>query len=393
MTQGTAGSRPKTAKLGGLAVGWLTLFVVGTDLFVVSPILPLIARDWGLSAGAAGLGVGVFAASYMASAPLLGHVADRLGRRPVLLCCLVAFALANILTGMATGLAGLLAARAFAGVTAAGVTPSIYALVGEAAPPERRASRLALMVSGLLISLSIGTPIGALAAATIGWKPVFAALAAASLALVWANHQVWPATPPRGAAAGPAALGAAILGRRLLPTVVWSTALYGMYTYLGAGLTAAGYDADAIARTILCYGLGAILGTFAGGRAADRFGPRATMAASLVGLGLGLVALRLALPFPVLVVLAATMASAAAQLFFPAQQAGLAGDFPARRATVLAWNNSALFLGISLGSVIGGEAVRIGGFGLDLAVCAAIAFAGWAIAAVPRREPAAVTAA
>jgi len=72
-------------------------------------------------------------------------------------------------------------------------------------------------------------------------------------------------------------------------------------------------------------------------------------------------------------------ASAAAQLFFPAQQTGLADDFPAQRATVLAWNNSALFLGISLGSLVGGQAISHGGFAANLRVSAVIAIAGWMI--------------
>jgi len=38
-----------------LTVGWLTLFVVGTDLFIVSPLLPAIAAEFGLSAASAGL--------------------------------------------------------------------------------------------------------------------------------------------------------------------------------------------------------------------------------------------------------------------------------------------------------------------------------------------------
>ena len=71
-------------------------------------------------------------------------------------------------------------------------------------------------------------------------------------------------------------------------------------------------------------------------------------------------------------------ASAAAQLFFPAQQTGLADDFPAQRATVLAWNNSALFLGISLGSLVGGQAISHG-FAANLRVSAVIAIAGWMI--------------
>jgi MFS transporter, DHA1 family, purine base/nucleoside efflux pump len=78
-----------------------------------------------------------------------------------------------------------------------------------------------------------------------------------------------------------------------------------------------------------------------------------------------------------------------AQLFFPAQQSGLANDFPARRGTVLAWNNSALFFGISLGSLIGGEAVAIGGFDMTLIICAGILFAGsiinWIVVPGPTR--------
>jgi predicted MFS family arabinose efflux permease len=43
----------------------------------------------------------------------------------------------------------------------------------------------------------------------------------------------------------------------------------------------------------------------------------------------------------------------------------------------LAWNNSALFLGISLGSLIGGQAVAFGGFQTDLIIAAAIAIVAW----------------
>ncbi len=41
--------------LNELAIGWLTMFGVGSDLFVVSPLLPLIAADYGISPYLAGL--------------------------------------------------------------------------------------------------------------------------------------------------------------------------------------------------------------------------------------------------------------------------------------------------------------------------------------------------
>src|SRR2546429_797040 len=99
----------------GLMVGWLTMFVVGTDLFVVSPLLPMIAADYRVSPTVAGLCVTVFSLTYMVSAPLFGRVADRMGRRRMLVCCLAAFAAANLLTAAAASVIWLLAARVAAG--------------------------------------------------------------------------------------------------------------------------------------------------------------------------------------------------------------------------------------------------------------------------------------
>ena len=379
-----------------LAVGWLTMFMIGTDLFVISPLLPAIAADYRVSAAAAGLGVSVFSFAYMGGAPLAGYMAVRIGRRRVLVGSLLAFAAANLMTATAAGLTSMLVARAAAGAAAAGVSPSVYALVGGAAPPERRASWMALVVSGLLLSLAIGAPLGAIAAAAIGWAPVFVALAGASLALAWPNYRIWPPDRTGDAEAGePPALAAAMLAKRLAPMVLWSAALYGMYTYVGAGLAAAGFSAAAVARAILCYGGGALAGVLIGGRLADRIGAKPAATIGLTGLGGCLLLVRAAIDAGIAVPLALGLTSAAAQLFFPAQQAGLAADFASRRASVLAWNNSALFLGIMLGSLLGGQAIAGAGFRADLTLCAVLALAGAAlnVIIVPDRPPLAQKAA
>ena len=363
-----------------LAIGWLTMFVIGTDLFVVSPLLPMIAADYQTSPALAGLGVAAFALTYMMSAPLLGHLADRVGRRGMLTFCLFGFASANLLTASAANFAWLLSARLCAGAAAAGVSPSLYALVSGLAPPDRRATWLALVVSGLLLSLSLGAPIGGLAGASFGWPSIFTVLAGFSLLLVWANWRVWPEDYRSGnIAAQQHTWAMAVLGFRLAPMVAWSTALYGVYIYLGAGLTACGFSTEEIAVIILFYGCGAIGGILTGGRMVDRLGAKLTSGVGLAGLCASLLVVQFVVDAGMLVAFAFAAASMAAQLFFPAQQAGLADDFPARRATVLAWNNSALFLGISLGSVVGGQAISHGGFTANLRISAAIAVVGWII--------------
>ena len=380
---------------GKLTIAWCTMFVVGTDLFVVSPLLPLIAAQFALPPAAAGLSVTAFSATYMVAAPFLGQMADRVGRRRMLSCCLVGFAAANLMTAAAPSFAWLLAARIIAGATTAGVSPSVYALVGDSAPPARRATWMATAVSGLLCSLSFGAPLGALVGAAFGWAKVFDLLALLSLVLVLANRRIGSADPaPASAAAAPQTASGMLL-QRLLPTVVWATALYGIYIYLGAWLTRLGLSTEEIARIILCYGIGAIAGTLGGGRIADRIGAKTAAVASLLGLFASFALLPLTLQSEILFGLGLGLASALAQIFFPAQQASLVDDFPARRATVLAWNNSALFLGIALGSLAGGQIIDHGGFTAALLICASIALAGALVNLMvipPRRraEPAAM---
>jgi predicted MFS family arabinose efflux permease len=366
--------------LAKLAIGWLTVFVVGTDLFAVSPLLPLIATEYRISPASAGLCVTAFSLSYAIVAPLLGHAADKIGRRQILTGCLAAFAAANVATGFARSFAWLLLARLFAGAAAAGVAPSVYALIGASAPPPRRGTSLSLVVSGLLMSLMVGAPLAALAGAALGWPSAFCGLGLASLALVWAHRAVWPGACPVPAAAASYDWSiAGSIAARLAPMVAWSTALYGVYTYLGTGLGAAGFPPAQIARVVVVYGAGAVAGLLLGGRVADRLGTKSTAGISLSGLGIALLSLWPAIRSGMPASVAFGLTSAVAQMFFPAQQAGLVTDFPAWRTAVLAWNNSMLFLGISLGSLIGGAAVSRGGFAADLAVSAVVALLGSAL--------------
>jgi MFS transporter, DHA1 family, putative efflux transporter len=365
-----------------LAVAWVTLFVIGTDLFVVSPLLPQIAADYRMAVSTGGWAVTSFSLAYMLGAPLLGQLADRLGPSRMAAAGLVAFALANALTAAAPDFAALVAIRAVAGLSACAVTPSIYAMLGAMAPPARRATWLAIAVSGLLLALTLGAPLGEMVGAAYGWRLVFIALALLALAAVPLNRMVWPARQNSILRALSLTTLAAI-ARRIVPTVIWSTALYAVYTYLGAGLAAQGADARAVAGVLLLYGAGALVGTFTGGRLADRFGSRKISAISLLGLAAAFLALgpgfSLGVPVTLPTAIGFGVASVLAQLFFPAQQAMLATDFPEHRAAALAWNNSALFLGISLGAAVGGTIFGAGGFATVIITSAVIALAGAAL--------------
>jgi MFS transporter, DHA1 family, putative efflux transporter len=141
----------------------------------------------------------------------------------VLVSSLLAFAAANLATASAANLPSLLGARLFAGAAAAGISPSVYALVVVAAPADRRATRLGLAVSGLVVALVLGAPTGALASASFGWPSVFIGLASLSSLLAWVCSRVWadengPAASPHLQAPPP--LAVPVLMWRLTPTVI-----------------------------------------------------------------------------------------------------------------------------------------------------------------------------
>ena len=374
-----------------LGCAWLTLFVIGTDLFVVAPLLPDVAADLGVAPARSGWCVTAFSLTYMVTAPALGRAADGFGRARLLVMALLAFAAANLYAGLTRDFAGLLVARTAAGAAAAGVTPSIYALVGDSAPAERRATWFAVTVSGLLLSLALGAPLGTLVATAFGWQSVFLGVAAASILLLPLYRAAWPGKSAAAGATGDLEKsGFLLLAPRLAPTAVWSTALYALYTYLGIGLAGWGYGPDRIAAAVLCYGAGALVGALCGGRLADRLGARRVSLISLASLAAALLALGPALRGGVPIELLLAVLSALAQLFFPAQQASLARDFAASRATALAWNNSALFLGIGTGSLIGGAIMAQADLVAVATVSAVIAMAGAALVGrvVPGSAPA-----
>ncbi len=377
-----------------MLAGWLTLFVIGTDLFVMSPLLPVVAERYRIDLTTAGWTVTSFSIGYMIAAPWLGGLSDKYGRRRVMVAGLVAFGVANLLTSVVSALTdsygALVASRVAAGFSAAAITPSVYAATGDMAPPQRRATWLAIVGSGLLLAFGIGAPLGGFLAAALGVQALFLGIALACAVLAVLNLRAWPAgavappQPPPGMA--PAAvsrpLGPLTLIGAVGPTVLWSTALFGAYFYLGGGLAAAaGVTAAELAVILLFYGLGTVGGNLTGGRAADKFGPESVMIAAYLGLGLCWVVLATLLrtnahdqaPIP-LVGAGLALAAYVAQVFFPAQQARLARAHAARRGTVLAWNNSALYFGMCIGSTLGGAIVRGAGFPALLNVLSVLAF-------------------
>lgn len=102
-----------------LSVGWITLFLMGIDLFVVSPLLPFISEAYNISSAMTGWMVTVFAVTYAFFAPFFGWLSDKNGRRALITFGLVLFVISNVLTAFAPSFFWLIVSRILAGLSVA----------------------------------------------------------------------------------------------------------------------------------------------------------------------------------------------------------------------------------------------------------------------------------
>jgi MFS family permease len=159
-----------------LAFAVAGVLVAAADTYVVVVALPSIMD---------GLGIGIdhiqratpvvsgYLLGYVAVLPLLGRLSDQIGRRPVLVGCLVAFAAGSVVTATARSLALLVTGRAIAGLGGGGLVPVTLAMVADSWAPDRRGLPLGVVAGVQELGAVIGPLYGAAVVALAGWRWIF----------------------------------------------------------------------------------------------------------------------------------------------------------------------------------------------------------------------------
>ena len=357
------------ARASTMPLYWMALgaFAIGTESFMVAAILPAIAEDLHVRTEIAGQLVTAFALTYAVSSPLLTALTGTLGRRRLLIGCMVAFAGANLLAALSTSYIALLTARVLLAAAAGLYVPNANAIAITLVSPDRRGRALAIVTGGLSLAVTLGVPLGALIGGHFGWRMTFAGVGLLSaVALIGLIVGV-----PKGIGAGyaPANLRdrlTAVASPGVVPvlvvTVLWAAGGFTVYTYLAVVLSqATELRTTGIGLALFGWGASAFVGLVAGGRLTDRIGAHRVIAVALPILALALASLsvssRLFSPdmamIPMLVAIVVWGASAWG--FFPAQQARLIGITGAASAPViLSLNASSQYAGFAIGAALGG---------------------------------------
>ena len=166
-----------------LGISFILVMIDGYDLFIVSFVAPLIAKDLHLNFVNIGNVFAAGLAGSMAGGLVLGHIADRAGRRPILLVSLSVVGIATLLCSQASSFTAFAVLRFVAGFALGGLLAAIVPLVAEHFRPQQRSVAVTLMFIGYPLGAVVG---GAITAGLIGygWRNLFFGAGVVTLLLV-----------------------------------------------------------------------------------------------------------------------------------------------------------------------------------------------------------------
>ncbi len=371
-------------------------FGIGVTEFVIMGLLMQVSSDLGVSIPTAGLLMTGYALGVFVGAPILTLLTRRLPKKTTLLVLMAIFTLGNLACALAPTYGLLMAARVITAL-AHGTFFGVGSLVAVSlVAPDRKASAIAIMFTGLTIATLLGVPLGSWIGLSFGWRATFWAVSAIGvLAFV-----ILAAFVPRDREApepGPISEELKVLARPqvqmgLAMTVLGFGGVFAVFTFIQPILVQlAGYTEAAVSPILLVFGAGLVVGNLVGGRLADRalapalLGTLALLSVVLVAAGFafhdkaGAAVAAFALG-------AAAFATVAPLQMRVLQQAGGAGQGLASSLNIAAFN-----LGNAFGAWLGGAVIAHGpGLAAVAPIAAlvplsALALAAWSLRAERRK--------
>jgi MFS transporter, AAHS family, 4-hydroxybenzoate transporter len=383
-----------------LILCFLVIAVDGFDTAIIGFIAPALRSEWGLqvtqlgplfAAGLFGLMLGAFA---------VGPLADRHGRKTLLVISMIVFGAASLASSYSGGLPSLIALRFVTGLGLGGAMPMTITLAAEFCPAARRSSLVTLMFCGFTLGSAVGGLIAAQVLPGFGWRVLLVGGGVAPLALapvLWAllpesvrflvttgNAQeriaavlqrLAPALDLRGVRfvdqpapkASPVVqlLGGGLLTGTLLLWLAFFMSLlvvYLMTNWMPTLLQQASGASIADAAFIgAMYQIGGTVGAIVVGRLMDRFEPHVVLFASYVTGAACIVLISLSTHMREVMTLAVFAAGACVSGGQVGGNALSAAFYPtAYRATGVAWANGIGRSGSIVGSLLGGVLLGFG---------------------------------
>lgn len=342
---------------------FLVMFVIGTDTFLVSPLLPTLTSYYKISTSVSGLIVSSYAIGYMITALIVGPVSDKYNRKKILTVGLILFTLATAACGLANTFPIMLITRFIAGIAAASAGPQVWASIPLLFPKEKVVKVMGYATSGLAIAQIIGVPLGSFFA-TWSWRlPFFfvggVALILTGLIIVYlpdlniTDKKVNSSTNIyRNLFKNKSAL------KLLLSYLLFQTANFCAFSFIGTWFAKSySLPVASIGGFILVIGVGQFIGSIFGSKLVELLTlPKAFLYEFLFFI-LGYIIL----PFSSSVITATIILAIIYFIggaIFPLFMSTLQAQTPNSRGTMSALTNAAMYLGEAIGGVFGGILIK-----------------------------------
>ncbi|MFH8594110.1 Cmx/CmrA family chloramphenicol efflux MFS transporter [Streptomyces rimosus] len=344
----------------------LSVFALGTSEFMLSGILQPLARDMGVSIPQAGLLVSAFAIGMVVGAPVLAGATLQLPRRTTLIGLLTVFGLGQVAGAVAPSYGVLFVSRVVSALACAGFWAVGAAVAVSLVPVTARARAMAVMVGGLSIANIAGVPAGALLGQHAGWRSAFWAVAVLSAIGLIGVIALVPRTAVPTGDERPALRRELSIYRdkqvwlALIGTALNGAAVFALFSYLAPLLTdTAGLSEGSVPTVLALFGVGALIGTFVGGRIADAH-PFGTILGGIGASATVLTLLALTAHSPVAAVTLSLLLGVTAFTTAPALNARMFNVAHAAPTLAGATTTSAFNMGNTVGPWLGGLVIGAG---------------------------------
>lgn len=352
-------------------------------------MLLAMSTDFEVSLSVISLAASAYFLTYGFAQPVWGIISDRIGRVAVMRMALLLSAALDALSAVPMPIGAFIVVRALSGACMAGVFPAALIYVGDAIDdPRERQPRIALLMSGVAIGITLGTLAAGLGVETIGWRAFYLVTAALSAGIAWYVSRIpEPARPPSPS-----------VGRAfsIVLSDGWSWLLYAL-VFIEAGILLGGF-AMIPASIELDGGTPAIAGLLTAGYGvsvlvmstiARYLSARLTAATLLVIggsgaiIGFGLLAVEIS---PLLVIASVALLGVAWVFMHSTLQTWATSLTAEARATAVSLFAGFMFLGNGVGTLLAGFALESAGSRLLFLTVTLIALGLTAVAAIARRR-------
>ncbi|MFI2211410.1 Cmx/CmrA family chloramphenicol efflux MFS transporter [Streptomyces sp. NPDC020141] len=252
----------------------LAVFAQGTSEFMLSGLIPDIARDLQVSIPAAGSLTSAFAVGMVLGAPLMAVMSMRWSRRRALLTFLIVFLLVHVVGALTSDYGVLLATRVVAALANAGFLAVALSTAAAVAPPNAKGRATSILLAGITLACVAGAPGGAVLGQLWGWRSAFWAVVLLSAPAVVAVLKWVPDGTP--GSAGPGVRGELRVLRARRPMVLLllcalvNGGTFCTFTYLAPLITGVSRLGSVWVPVVLAlFGVGSLIGVTVSGRLSD----------------------------------------------------------------------------------------------------------------------------